>query len=35
LNRRKAHILAGIGDKLVDINKLTRRLIYGVKMIEN
>jgi hypothetical protein len=35
LNRRKAHILAGIEDKLIDINKRIKILIYAVKMIEN
>lgn len=34
-NTRKAHILAGIAAKLIDINKLTIRLIYTVKMLEN
>ena len=34
-NTRKAHILAGIAAKLIDINKPTRRLIYTVKMLEN
>jgi hypothetical protein len=35
LNTRKAHILAGIEAKLIDINKATRILICEVKMIEN
>ena len=35
LNRRKAHILAGIEYKLIVINKQTRILIYEVKMLEN
>ncbi|TCB64240.1 hypothetical protein E0H88_15145 [Acinetobacter sp. ANC 4216] len=34
-NTRKAHILAGIEAKLIDINKAPRILICDVKMIEN
>jgi hypothetical protein len=35
LTRRKARILAGIEDKLIDINRYIKILIYEAKMIEN